>query len=99
MVVREDIRRHKEQDVVWTGNVSGLGRECPEPIVICRSCGTDKQKDWYVRHSGKTLLGQLVSGNRWGSRSPRTADRVERYVQQTWTESKFGEDGGNVDGT
>ena len=30
------------------------------------------------------------------SKSPRTADRVERYVQQTWTESMFGEDGGNV---
>ena len=33
------------------------------------------------------------------SKSPRTADRVERYVQQTWTESMFGEDGGNVGGT
>ena len=31
--------------------------------------------------------------------SPRTADRVERYVQETWTESMFGEDGGNVGST
>ena len=34
-----------------------------------------------------------------GSNFPRTADRVERYVQQTWTESMFGEEGGNVGGT
>ena len=26
----------------------------------------------------------------WGRKSPRTADRMERYVQQTWTGSKFG---------
>ena len=34
-----------------------------------------------------------------GSKSPKTADRVERYVQQTWTESMFGQDGCNVGGT
>ena len=28
----------------------------------------------------------------------RTADRMERYVQQTWAESKLGEDGGKVGG-
>ena len=31
-----------------------------------------------------------------GKDIPRTADRVEGYVQQTRTENKFGEDAGNV---
>ena len=35
----------------------------------------------------------------WGSKSPRTTDTVEAYFQQRWTESTFGEDGGNVGGT
>ena len=49
----------------------------------------------------KDILRKLWpdSSSRRGSKSPRTADRVERYVQQTWTESMFGEDGGNADGT
>ena len=34
----------------------------------------------------------------WGSRSPRTADRMERYFQQSWTESRIGEDRDNVGG-
>ena len=54
----------------------------------------------------KDILRKLLYSDAWpgsssdrGSKSPRTADRVERYVQQTWTESMFGEDGGNVGGT
>ena len=37
------------------------------------------------------------SDSGWGNRSPRTAD-ISSLFQQTWTESKFGEDGGNVRG-
>ena len=54
----------------------------------------------------KDTLRKLLYSDAWPgsssgreSKSPRTADRVERYVQQTWTESMFGEDGGNVGGT
>ena len=54
----------------------------------------------------KDILRKLLYSDAWpgsssgrGSNSPRTADRVEIYGQQTWTESMFGEDGGNVDGT
>ena len=54
----------------------------------------------------KDILRKLLYSYAWpgssrrrGSKSPRTADRGERYVQQTWTESMFGEDGGNADGT
>ena len=54
----------------------------------------------------KDILRKLLYSDAWpgssserGSKSPRTADRVERYVQQTWTESMFGEYGGNVGGT
>ena len=42
----------------------------------------------------KDILRKLVYSDAWpgsssgrGSNSPITADRVERYVQQTWTES------------
>ena len=47
----------------------------------------------------KDILRKLLYSDGWpgssggrGSNSPRTADRVERYVQQTWTESMFGKD-------
>ena len=54
----------------------------------------------------KDILRKLLYSDVWpgrssgrGSKSPRTANRVEGYVQQTWTESMFGEDGGNMGGT
>ena len=47
----------------------------------------------------KDILRKLFYSDAWpgsnsgrGRKSPKTADRVERYVQQTWTESMFGED-------
>ena len=53
----------------------------------------------------KDILRKLLYSDAWpgsssdrGSKSPRTADRVERYVQQTWTESMFGEDGWDIGG-
>ena len=53
--------------------------------------------------STKDILRKLLYSYAWpgcssgrGSNSPITADRVESYVQQTWTESMFGVDGGNV---
>ncbi|KAK2164917.1 hypothetical protein NP493_1391g00011 [Ridgeia piscesae] len=54
----------------------------------------------------KDILLKLFYSDAWlgsssgrGSKSPRIADRLERYVQQTWTEITFGEDGGNAGGT
>ena len=45
----------------------------------------------------KDILRKLFYSVAWpgsssgrGSKSPNTADRVERYVQQTWAESMFG---------
>ena len=53
----------------------------------------------------KVILRKLLYSDAWpgssserGSNSPRTADRVEKYVQQTWTESMFGEDGWDIGG-
>ena len=47
----------------------------------------------------KDILRKLLYSDAWhgsssgrGSNSPTAADRVERYVQKTWTESIFGED-------
>ena len=54
-------------------------------------------RDLYKSHTPKTIVRRWSgSGSRWGSKSPRTVDRVERYFQQTWIESTLGEDGGNV---
>ena len=59
----------------------------------------DKQKDLYKRHTPETIIRIWPgSSSGWGSYSPRTADSVDRYFQQTWTEGTFGEDGGNVGG-
>ena len=82
----------KENVVVTQGRVLS---------VVVYGCGaTDKQKDLYKRHTPETIV-RIMPGSSSGRviKSPRTADRVERYVQQTWTESKFGEDGGTVGGT
>ena len=56
--------------------------------------------------STKDILRKLLysdarpgSSSGRGSNSPITADIMEKYVQQTWTESMFGEDGGNMGGT
>ena len=92
---------------MWTGSVRRIQSECwsdtgerLEPISVYRCGETDKQI------CTKDILRKLLYSDAWpgsssgrGSNSPRTADRVERYVQQTWTESMFGEDGGNVGGT
>ena len=68
-----------------------------DPIVVYRCGGTDKQKDLYKSHTPKTIVRRWSgSGRRRGSKSPRTVDRVERYIQQTWIESTLGEDGGNM---
>ena len=40
----------------------------------------------------------IGSSSGWGSRCPRSADKMKIYVQQTCTESKIGEDRGNLDG-
>ena len=53
-----------------------------------------------VQQIQETIVGGWAgSSSGRGSRSPRTADRLEIYVQRALTESKFGEDGGNMDGT
>ena len=53
-----------------------------DPIVVYRCGGTDKQKDLYKRHTPETLVRIWPgSRSRWGSKSSRTVDRMERYVQ------------------
>ena len=86
---------------MWTGSVRRVQSKCwPDtgerfdPIVVYRCGGTDKQNDFYKRHTPETIVRIWPgSSSGRGSKSPRTADRVERFVQQTWTESMFGEDG------
>ena len=101
-----DVWGHEEQGAVWTVSVRRIHSECwpdtgerLEPIVVYRCGETDKQKDLYKRHTPETILLRCWPGSSSGrgSNSPRTADRVEIYVQQTWTESMFGEDGDNWD--
>ena len=99
-------RGHEERGAVWTGGVRRVQSKCwrdtgerLDPIVVYRCGGTDKQKDLYKSHTPKTIVRSWSgSGSRWGSKSPRTVDRVEIYFQQTWIESTLGEDGGNVGG-
>ena len=93
-------RGHEEQGAMWTAGVRRVQSKCwtdtgerLDPIVIYRCGGTDKKKHLYKSHTPKRCSG---SGRRWGSKYPRTVDRVERYFQQTWIESTLGEDGGNV---
>ena len=89
---------------MWTGGVRRVQSKCwpdtgerLDPIVVYRCGGTDKQKDLYKSHTPKTIVRSWSgSGSRWGSKSPKTVDRVERYFQQRWIESTLGEDGGNV---
>ena len=71
------------------------------PLLHVYLCGeTDKQQDLYKSHTPETIVRRWPgSGRGWGSKSPRTVDRVERYYQQTWSEGRLGEDGGNVSGT
>ena len=91
---------------MWTGGVRRVQSKCwrdtgerLDPIVVHRCGGTDKQKDLYKSDTPKTSIRSWSgSGSRWGSKSPRTVDRVEIYFQQTWIKSTLGEDGGNVGG-
>ena len=60
--------------------------------------------DLYKKTYSEIYCTQMIgSSSGWGSRHQRTADRMDRCVQQSWTESKFGEDRGkwvlsNLDG-
>ena len=91
---------------MWTWSVRRVQSKCwRDPgeqlvsIVVYRYGGTDKEKDLFKSHTPKTIVRRWSgSGSRWGSKSPRTVDRLERYVQQTWIECTLGEDGGNVGG-
>ena len=72
------------QGAAWTGGVGrvqskcrpGTG-ECLEPVIIDRYDRTDKQTDWYKRHTPETIVRRWPgSSSGWGSRSQRTADRM-----------------------
>ena len=77
----------------------GQGSTLSPVLFTTHRDGTDKQKDWYEQHIPEAnVRKRLGSGSGGGDRSPRTIDRVESYVQQTRTESKFVKDGGNVGG-
>ena len=99
-------RGNEEQGAVWTGGVRRVQSKCwpdtwerLDPIVFYRCGGTDKQKDLNKSYSKINIVRRWSgSGGRWGTKSPRTVDKVERYFQQTWIESTLGEDGGNVGG-
>ena len=92
---------------MWTGSVNRVQSKCwpdtgerLDPIVVYRCGGTDKQTDLYKTHTPETIVRIWPGSNSGlGSKPPRTADRVEIYFQQTWTEGTFGEDGGNMGGT
>ena len=82
-------RGHEEQGAVSTGGVRRVqSKRWPDtwerldPIVVYRCSGTDKQKDLYKSHTPKTIVRRWTgSGGRWGSKSPRTVELVERYFQ------------------
>ncbi len=55
-------------------------RERFDHIVVYRCGGTDKHKDLYRRDTPETIIRIWPgSSSGWGSNSPRTADRVEKY--------------------
>jgi hypothetical protein len=56
-------------------------------------------KKIHTKKYSENYRTQIVgSSSGWGSRCPRYAGKMKIYVQQTCTESKTGEDSGNVDG-
>ena len=72
--------------------------ECPEPIAIYRSGGSDMQTNFYERHTEETNVCRPPgSGSGQGSRYPSQKQQIAwKYAQQTRTENTFGEDEGNM---